>query len=306
MNNISKIFKKLDNLDEEIFPLLLNSCKRTNHIAESNMRYEIARTVFLQLAKRRGFPELFVDYINNFERNKLRSNNFYSLLRLFNCSLNPNSFDTRYEVKNDWERKQAHFHYIPYSVYDFIYLIRKTKKFKKKRFLDVGHGTGSKIILAYLFGDFESAGGIEYNEFTFNLSQKYIKDWTRFKEYEMYGDDYKKRYELAPKYNIHKGDALKFKDYSEYDYVYMYKPMSDNRQMAKLYNKIFNDCKVGTLIINVLDFDQIFADRDFYPEESRIDSKFTFINARNGKNRSSGFVLIKIGKNKFKVERINY
>ena len=189
------------------------------------------------------------------------------------------------ENKTNWEKLENHYPYIPFNPRSFLHLLKITKKFNKKHFLDIGHGTGSKVILATLFGNFYTCNGIEYNEFTYKISENLVPKWTRahFAKQDKYYSDHN---------NLLKGDALKFNGYHNYDFLYMYEPMGSCEQMKKLYKKVLSDCKIGTLIVNVSHFYAVLGLKEF-----------NFIKTKSRKTENP-FVLIKKSKNEFLVEYI--
>jgi hypothetical protein len=62
----------------------------------------------------------------------------------------------KFEEKSEEEKEIAAYEYIPYSRTGFVKLVKVVKnKFKPKHFIDIGCGIGDKVLLAYLFGDFD-------------------------------------------------------------------------------------------------------------------------------------------------------
>jgi hypothetical protein len=289
MDSLQKIFSKLHRLDESILVELENMLgNNLSDWREIELRGDIVIAILQHLSvKFNGFPEIFVNYILSKNSSKER----YKLLRCFNILTNPNNKKT-IEVKNEFEIKEEHFTYIPYSPEAFLNLIESTNKFNKKRFLDVGHGTGSKVILAYLFGDFYTAGGVEYNELTCRLSKDFVHNWTSYKSKSI------KDYKEFPHNLLFKCDALEFDRYNEFDYIYMYEPMREPAQMIKLYDKIFSDCEIGTLIVNVLHFNS--ATENIY-----LKSKFKFNKSKHYPFKNK-LLLIKTKENEFDTVYINY
>lgn len=97
------------------------------------------------------------------------------------------------------------------------------------RFLDVGCGGGTKMIVASHF--FEVADGLEYNS-------DYVAHAERTLELAR-----------AEGCTIIEGDALTFNDYSSYDVIYAFRPLSDRVMLAELETTILDQAKPGTLII---------------------------------------------------------
>lgn len=56
--------------------------------------------------------------------------------------------------------------------------------------------------------------------------------------------------------NLLGGDAVEL-DYSEYDFIYMYKPIADHEKMGKLYEHILSTAPIGAIIIDVLRFTDV-------------------------------------------------
>jgi protein-L-isoaspartate O-methyltransferase len=102
------------------------------------------------------------------------------------------------------------------------------------RFIDVGCGGGSKVIMASHF--FEQADGLEYN--------------TNFVEHAQSTIEVSK----AEGCTIQEGDALTFRDYADYDIIYFYRPISDNDILTQMEATIVDMVKPGTIIIAPMGF----------------------------------------------------
>jgi len=259
--------------EKDALPNLLEFYKKNSQEVSCILLRDLFRDTKTNSIK--TFKEIMSGDDNNLKRNLMGFFNDY-----FRFCIN-GSLSSVDEIKSNFEEDSAHYHYIPFPPERFIYLLKETKKYNKKRFLDVGSGTGHKPILAYLLDYFETCHGIEYNPITFGKSM-YNKN--RFLGYD-------------PKIKLFNGDALEFGNYADYDYIYMYKPMHDDKQMHKLYDKILTDCKIGTLIVNVLDFYQVLR-----LEKSLGFGKFTFLPKGRKRPIYNNFVLLKQAEDTFKVE----
>ena len=207
----------------------------------------------------------------------LLGENYRTLSRIINdyfvFCINGSLSDRRYETKSLYEKESDHYNYIPYDSKTFSKILEYTSKENKKNFLDVGSGTGHKPILASIYGDFDFCAGLEYN----------LTTYERSKDNKMLFN--------ADSVEFFMGDALEYEYYSSFDYIYMYEPMYSEKQMIKLYRKILTDCRIGTLIINVMRFYAVF----------KLDNEFKFL---GDFNPGYGFYLIKTGKKSFNI--VNY
>jgi hypothetical protein len=170
------------------------------------------------------------------------------------------------EKKNSFEGKEGHFSYIPYSKEGFVSKIRAINRTfpGNKSFIDVGCGIGEKLLFAHVFGKFDSVTGIEYNKHTFELFAYFfskhfyldstIKSYTanRNRTIKIIEND-KKLESLVKKTvvcKIIKGDAKKL-NYSKYDTIYLYKPISDSESMWEVYRRIVKTAPIGAVITDV-------------------------------------------------------
>lgn len=121
--------------------------------------------------------------------------------------------------------KDGRFTFVPFPCGFFVDTLLDAFFFfgrdRSKKFLDVGCGIGTKVILASTIFD---AYGIEYDE-------KYVS--------------------LAHALNINrvgKADALTFDRYDEFDFIYYYRPIHDTDKYRALESKIHREMKSGALI----------------------------------------------------------
>ncbi len=165
---------------------------------------------------------------NNYIRRDIRA-----IIRYTFFNYNPYNGELTSEVKSKLELKNRYYPYIPSNpgdvINEILRIIKENPKITKQhlRFLDVGCGIGDKPLFAYTMG-IESSSGIEYNRHTFELARYFLKD-TEVK--------------------LIKGDALKYKHYSNYNLVYMYNPILDYKIELKLLYTIYDQLEVGSTIL---------------------------------------------------------
>ena len=116
--------------------------------------------------------------------------------------------------------------WIPFPVHDFIALVAEAMpETTGDRFLDVGAGVGSKVMLAdCVFG--LNAMGIE-----------------RVPEYATEGW----RHGIA----LSVVDALGWSHYGEYDLIFINRPLADSGEEAKLEAQVWSDMRSGAVVIGV-------------------------------------------------------
>jgi hypothetical protein len=156
--------------------------------------------------------------------------------------------DVGTEHKSQEEKEMKAYRWIPYDNYGFYnQVIKRFTELSKKRFIDVGSGLGTKVMLASLLGHFDSVSGIELNDHTYHVGAyltihaKYNSNGWRLKMHE---SKEKKAIHL-----IH-GNALTH-DYGMYDAVYLYMPISDSDTLNDLHLQIINTMPVGGTMIEV-------------------------------------------------------
>ena len=122
--------------------------------------------------------------------------------------------------------KEEEYDFIPFQCGSFVdMLIEASLYFKmdrSKKFLDVGCGPGTKVILANVLFD---AHGIELRRSAVETANNYfcLK-------------------------NVFQGDALKCEKYGEYDLLYFYRPLKSPSLQLALEEVIFEQMKPGALI----------------------------------------------------------
>lgn len=136
--------------------------------------------------------------------------------------------------KKKGKRHEGHHPFIPYSdsakTIDHI-RVAKAHILKKKsgplRFLDCGCGIGNIMILAYATGGFFRTDGVEYDLSTWRVAK-----------------------DLAPPMSkVFRGDLIEFKHYADYDIIYFYEPICDQRKRRIFLKKVMDDARIGAVII---------------------------------------------------------
>jgi 2-polyprenyl-3-methyl-5-hydroxy-6-metoxy-1,4-benzoquinol methylase len=150
-----------------------------------------------------------------------------------------------YEPLYDSEYTNAgHWDYVVYDHAKFFdhlheshYILGQKKGLK---FIDVGCGLGTKVSLAKAYFD---SYGLELNEKYAQVANKI----NRPKKFNTYG-----RYKRLKndKQRIKCMDALK-EDYSNYDVIYFFRPISHMPTQKKLEKLIFSTAKEGAIILPI-------------------------------------------------------
>ena len=91
------------------------------------------------------------------------------------------------------------------------------------RFLDVGCGIGTKLLIASQYG--YEVSGLE-------LRPEYLEAARR----------------LVPEARLIQGDAMEFEGYGEFDFLYCYRPFVDDEQEDELERRMLVQLKVGAWI----------------------------------------------------------
>lgn len=138
------------------------------------------------------------------------------------------------EIKSEKEREGKCFPYIPYEPRAFLEIINRLAHSydrKKLDFIDVGSGIGDKVLLAQLLG-FKTATGVEINEHTSQLAKHFLN--------------------VREENNITliNKDAFDL-DFSNYNFIYMYRPIQCEKLLAKLHKKVLDEMPVGGTFIDV-------------------------------------------------------
>jgi protein-L-isoaspartate O-methyltransferase len=97
------------------------------------------------------------------------------------------------------------------------------------RFLDVGCGGGTKVLSALCY--FRQADGLEYDE-------KYVESARR--TLQLTG---------AENSAIIHADAMTFESYSDYDVIYLYRPLRTDALLEKLEQQIMRQARPGTILV---------------------------------------------------------
>lgn len=181
----------------------------------------------------------FIELVNTIDFNNLSQHE--ELCQLFyNITQHHQAFNSVNTVKGNYP-------YISSSARDLIVvaeiiklyhkIYRTTKKYKS--FIDLGHGNG--LVLAFI---------------------KTLLGQSEAKGFMYYGIDLNPLKEDVP-YSI-KQDLLTFKKYHEYDILYSYHPISDNKKMLELVDKVIDDMSPNTIFIfnRAMEIDP-FLIRDF-------------------------------------------
>lgn len=199
----------------------------------SGVRYRA--TLWIRLANsiekiQTGSP---VDLVNNLRTTSLieMQHNFImgEMYSSFHSLANPRSQDTK-------SIQQGMFADIALSAKEFVEyahgayrLCLAQRRALPVRFLDVGCGGGTKVIMASSF--FGQTDGLEYDEGYFQSAQATFA-------------------QIGPANSqiIH-GDALKFENYIDYNVIYFYRPIADPVHRLEMEDRITQNAKKGTILI---------------------------------------------------------
>jgi 2-polyprenyl-3-methyl-5-hydroxy-6-metoxy-1,4-benzoquinol methylase len=136
-------------------------------------------------------------------------------------------------------RNLDYYPFIPFSQPSLLVeLFSQARKYlwakgiHKPKFLDVGCGPGTIVVLADTIG---------FNAYGIDYMGKYVKiAKAAMREAYFYETN---------RENIIKADALNFKRYDQFHVIYYYRPIADSKIMHELYKKIMKDMKIGSLFI---------------------------------------------------------
>ena len=101
--------------------------------------------------------------------------------------------------------------------------------FGKARFVDVGCGGGSKLLLASRY--FTRADGIEFDRGYVGSARRLVEACR------------------LPKSEVFEANALEFDQYDQYDVVYFYQPMKDPELLQELERIITSSVRPGTVLV---------------------------------------------------------
>lgn len=132
--------------------------------------------------------------------------------------------------------QDKNYDFIPFPCGAFVEMLIEASLYFKmdrtKKFLDIGAGPGSKVMLAQVLFD---AYGLELKSNLVEMANR-----------------------LGLK-NVFRGDALKYEDYGDYDLLYFYRPFKSDPLQLALEEKIFDQMKPGAMIApmhTVMDWDK--------------------------------------------------
>jgi 16S rRNA G966 N2-methylase RsmD len=133
------------------------------------------------------------------------------------------------------EQNHEYWAGILYDLRRFYENIAILKSEKQKIFMDIGSGNGEKLFTALCLG-FERAIGIEYSDSLVNIANRNLHLFTLENKIQNIHAD---AFQVAPQL------------YQQADFIYLYSPIKDNMQMAKLAQKILQEMKNGALLMEV-------------------------------------------------------
>lgn len=175
------------------------------------------------------------------------SHSVRNLIRLFESNLE-GKLD-----KDELARKETNgeYPYVPYDIDHFEDLLNKVKLIQElvpqrdpkesPRFVDVGCGIGTKLLLARMAGFHVT--GIE-------MTHNYVKVAKKLLSHTGHNNWQYNRYRSTGRsYEIIEGDAL-IQDYSPYDVIYFYCPLKDYKMQEKLNLQIVRTARKGAIFIS--------------------------------------------------------
>lgn len=158
------------------------------------------------------------------------------------------------EIINGGEMSnRGRYKYIPLSIETFLSSIDVAKQVidlyfpvgkqvRKKKFLDVGCGIGTKLLLA----------GSQFETFGLEINSKYAEMARQLVDIGYSTCDCKDDKDCGfrhAKTHIFEGDALKFNRYDEFDVIYFYRPFQDDRKQRRLEAQIIEQAKEGAVVL---------------------------------------------------------
>ena len=146
-----------------------------------------------------------------------------------------NNLGTSYKsTKRIEKRRIEHYGFIPSNTLEVLGMLLKLYHHMEAtrdeyKFLDIGCGIGNIVLSAYAAGF--DAYGLEYNNKIYNIAKSVVSK------------------NLSEKNRILKGDMMDFSRYGEYDVLYFYVPIANERAMYKFTDKLMKKMKYGTYVI---------------------------------------------------------
>lgn len=124
---------------------------------------------------------------------------------------------------------------ILYRMKPFAELIERLKEPQHRSFIDIGSGNGEKLYAALCLG-FEQTHGLEYDTTLVGLSQNH---WRALID--------------RKKMHIQLGNALTIAPvyYHSFDFIYLYSPIRNHHQMARLFFTLMQQLKEGGVLLEV-------------------------------------------------------
>lgn len=150
------------------------------------------------------------------------------------------------------EQEKGHYPYVPFSREYFIELIIENQNlYNKKSFIDIGCGIGDKVILAEIFGNFDSVTGIELNLTTYQVAKYFCLIGQL--QFQAFSDYFKEERGYRPKIKreILNVNAFDY-NFSQHDFIYMYSPIHNSDLLGELYKKVLLEIPIGGIILEVL------------------------------------------------------
>ena len=124
---------------------------------------------------------------------------------------------------------------ILYDLKRFYEHLSLLKSEQNQVFIDVGSGNGEKLFASLCLG-FKRAIGIEYSDSLVAIANRNLHLFIVQKQVQNHHAD---AFQVAPTI------------YQEADFIYLYSPIKDNLAMAKLTQKILQEMKEGTILLEV-------------------------------------------------------
>lgn len=128
-------------------------------------------------------------------------------------------------------RKKRHFPYIALDPERFLLtFVQFERRFgldslRSASFVDVGCGIGDKLLIASKLFGIEQVTGIEYGVEVAEIARTKV-----------------------PEATVIQGDAFE-QDFSGYDVIYFYHPISDAQEQARLFMHMYNTAKAGAVLV---------------------------------------------------------